>query len=280
MGRSLMPRLDALGEPVVLLGRHPPTPGQGARTYLHWDLDDPAVPSLPRSAVIVHLAAYIPADHHALDEAEACLRRNALATLRLLVAADACGATRFVHVSTGNLYGPGRQPAREEDQLMPQAASAYLTSKLAAEAYVASVASSLPRTVLRPSSIYGPGMSSGVVLAFAQRLRRSERVEVRDGGAHTSDFVHVDDVAAAVVAAAVGRVDGAVNVGSGRLVSTLQVARTMAEIAGRPDLVEVTGPPARPGGFRSLDVSRLRTELGIEPRGLEAGLRALLDGAA
>ncbi|TIC80652.1 NAD-dependent epimerase/dehydratase family protein [Nocardioides sp. GY 10113] len=137
--------------------------------------------------------------------------------------------------------------------------SSYAASKVAQENYAAAWARQAPGAVvsLRYHNVYGPGMPrdtpyAGVAAIFRSALARGEAPRVFEDGGQVRDFVRVDDVAAAnlaaveaVATAAPGWCD-AFNVCSGHPVTIAEVARLLAGDRGpRP---EVTGE------FRAGDV--------------------------
>ncbi|HLR85714.1 MAG TPA: NAD-dependent epimerase/dehydratase family protein, partial [Nocardioidaceae bacterium] len=129
---------------------------------------------------------------------------------------------------------------------------------------------------LRYHNVYGPGMPadtpySGVAAIFRTALERGEAPRVFEDGAQTRDFVHVDDVARANVAA-LERLDDhdvgvhAYNICSGTPYTIGDMARTLSDAAGG-------SPPVVTGEYRSFDVrhvvaspQRARTRLGFEAR--------------
>lgn len=287
VGRRLIAQLQAAGHAVRALVR-PGTTLAGIECA-PWSLDDGATgaaAALAGATGLVHLAAYIPADHGRLAEAEACWRRNALATLQLVEAAAEAGVGHVVHTATGNAYARQDRPVRENDPLYPSArATAYLASKLAGEIYADAIgrARDVPVAVLRLSAVYGPGMvAAGMVPTFAQRLARGDTVVLDSGGRYQVDLVHVDDVVAAIAAALAGRARGPYNVGSGQAVTSLEVATILARAAGRdpdaPAVIEVRGDRAGGpvAGFAPLAIERARADLGYRPRSAADGLAGAL----
>jgi nucleoside-diphosphate-sugar epimerase len=78
------------------------------------------------------------------------------------------------------------------------------------------------------------------------------------------DFLHVEDVAAAVLAVARSGVTGPVNVGSGEPVTVRALVETIGSIVGRPDLLAFGALPDRPGDppFVCADNRRLVDDCG------------------
>jgi UDP-glucose 4-epimerase len=85
--------------------------------------------------------------------------------------------------------------------------------------------------------VYGPGEPPGrLVSDVALSLTRNRPIET-SSGVQKRDFMYVDDVASAFVAALVRRWDGAFNIGSGTAFSVGEVLDTLARISGRPELI-------------------------------------------
>ena len=270
IGRRLIEPLRAAGYRVHALER--PT----------FDLERPIMAdAFAGATTLVHAAAYVPRSMAAPNEAERCWRVNALGTQLLLSAAVAAGVARVVHVSTGNAYRPAPTGVDEHAALYPSArAPYYLTSKVSGEVFADHFhqLGKLRVAILRPSSVYGPGMGdSGLIPTFARRLRGGERITVQDGGRYQVDLVHVDDVVAAIVGAVSREATGPFNVGAGRAATTLEVAGALACLSGRDETaIEVVGDPTGTEllGFAALEIGRARAELGYAPRALVEGLRS------
>ncbi|HWS92261.1 MAG TPA: NAD-dependent epimerase/dehydratase family protein [Mycobacterium sp.] len=151
----------------------------------------------------------------------------------------------------------------EDAALRPR--SLYAASKTAQEHYALAWSEATGGSVvaLRYHNVYGPGMPrdtpySGVAAIFRSALENGEPPEVFEDGGQMRDFVHVDDVAAANLAAAssVADRDGftAVNVCSGRPISILEVAAALC-LARRDSRGSVS--PVITGQYRSGDVRHI-----------------------
>jgi dTDP-L-rhamnose 4-epimerase len=150
--------------------------------------------------------------------------------------------------------------------------SLYAASKAAQEHYALAWAEATQGGViaLRYHNVYGPGMPrdtpySGVAAIFRSALEKGVPPQVFEDGGQMRDFVHVDDVAAANVAA-VNRVStgfAAANVCSGEPISIRAVAQALARASGGPS-PEVTGQ-YRSGDVRHIvaDPARARQMLGF-----------------
>jgi dTDP-L-rhamnose 4-epimerase len=146
----------------------------------------------------------------------------------------------------------------EDAALRPR--SLYAASKTAQEHYALAWSESTGGSVvaLRYHNVYGPGMPrdtpySGVAAIFRSAIERGEPPAVFEDGGQMRDFVHVDDVAAANLAAVAADGDGfaAANVCSGQPISILEVATALCD--SRQDAVE----PLITGQYRSGDVRHI-----------------------
>jgi UDP-glucose 4-epimerase len=273
----------AEGHFVRALVRDPRRVGIDGAESLAWDAKAwDATALLDGCDAVVHVAAHIPKNMADPGEARTCVEVNALGTLSLLESAARAGVGRFVHFSSGNVYLPRDGAVAEDAPAFPAArAPYYLGSKLLADVYVehARRAQRIEGAILRVSSVYGPGMGeAGLVPTFARRLRAGQMLEVADGGRFASDLVFVDDVVEGAVRVLAAKAQGIFNIGSGQLSTVLDVARTMARLAGRNDALAIAAPADGPvnSGFAPLDIERARRELGYAPRTLAQGLEAYL----
>jgi dTDP-L-rhamnose 4-epimerase len=160
----------------------------------------------------------------------------------------------------------------EDAPLRPR--SLYAASKVAQEHYALAWAESSGGSVvaLRYHNVYGPNMPrdtpySGVAAIFRSQLEAGDAPRVFEDGGQMRDFVHVDDIAAANVAAVGAALDGfsAFNVCSGRPISILEVATELCRERGdlspavtgqyrRGDVRHIVADPARASevlGFRA-----------------------------
>jgi nucleoside-diphosphate-sugar epimerase len=126
---------------------------------------------------------------------------------------------------------------------------------------------------------YGPfEQPERLVPSVARSLLAGEPAAV-SAGTQVRDFLHVTDCGAALAALVGGTVTGPVNVGSGHGSPVADVARTIARIVGREDLLRIGALPTRDEAPRVVaDTVRLRDEVGVVPRyELEDGLRDAVD---
>jgi UDP-glucuronate 4-epimerase len=209
------------------------------------------------------------------------LRRNVLASQRLFDAAAAAG-TRVVFASSSSVYGDAERYPTPEDAV-PQPISPYGVTKLACEQLVSAYTRSdgLEAVVLRLFTVYGPRQRPD--MAFARII-----AALAEGGTFelfgdvSRGCTFVGDVVEASVAAMERAPAGAVyNVGGGAEATMREAIAVCERVSGRS--LDVRFRRAAPGDARrtSADSSRIRAELGWQPRvGLEPGLRAQWEWAS
>jgi nucleoside-diphosphate-sugar epimerase len=115
--------------------------------------------------------------------------------------------------------------------------------------------------------LYGPGETSGrLVSDVAKSLIAGKEVEVGEG-LQRRDFIHVDDVAGAFVAALLSDYAGAFNIGSGSAGRVRDIVGRLAEISGRPDLIRwgAKPTPANEPPLIEADIATLKSRIGFSP---------------
>lgn len=97
-------------------------------------------------------------------------------------------------------------------------------------------------------------------------LLRGQHAELT-AGTQVRDFLHVEDVGSAIATVATSTLTGIVNIGSGTGMTVRQIAETIGELTGRPDLLAFGAKPMPPHDppFVVADTTRLRS-LGWHPR--------------
>jgi UDP-glucose 4-epimerase len=234
--------------------------------------------------VVYHFAARVsvpesisyPRDYNAV---------NVGGTVALMEAMRDVGVRRVVMASSGAVYGDlGEQPLRES--ITPNPRSPYAVSKLSAEYYVRTIGGlwGIETVSLRIFNAYGPGQHlppshPPVVPYFLRQSTRGGTLVVHGDGSQTRDYVYVDDVVKAMVAASTApNINGLViNVGSGvgTSVSDL-VKRVLAVTKGKPEVIynsKTSGGVSRMTADLSLGHEKLNYSPSIK---LDDGLRFTL----
>ncbi len=211
---------------------------------------------------------------------------NVGGTVSLVEAIRDVGVKRVVLASSATVYGPQDvQPVRED--YWPHPLVPYAVSKLAAEYYIFALGelNNIETVALRIFNAYGPGQRmppahAPVAPLFVKNVLSGASVVVHGDGSQTRDFVYIDDVVNALIAAATAPdVNRAViNVGSGRETSIQQLIEAVGQVTRRQP--EVIHNRQQSGGSDRLvaDLTRARQLLGYQPKvTLKEGLRQLLD---
>lgn len=239
-------------------------------------------------AVVVHLAAWTagrgrPGDPEAW---RLSLRVNLEGTLNLLLALAPRAAALSRIVRTGGMeeYGDGPVPFREDQR--ERAVSPYSAGQVAATQVAHALAAQwgLPLVTVRPSLVYGPGQDESFFLPSLVRACVENRDFPMTSGAQTADFVFVDDVVEALLAAATrdGLAGEIVNAGSGREIALRDLAERVVALSGTRAKLLLGARPGRSGesARRFTDSSKAARLLGWTARtALDEGLRRLIESA-
>ena len=210
---------------------------------------------------------------------------NVGGTVSVMEAMRDVGVKRLVFTSSGAIYGDQqRQPIQE--LLAPDPRSPYAVSKLAAEHYIATIGRlwGVETVSLRIFNAYGPGQQlpaahPPVIPQFIKQVLGGGSIVIHGDGSQTRDFVYVEDVVDALVAAATApNVDRQViNVGSGIETSIDALAKAVGRVTARdPHLLHVGAQDAGVSRMCA-DLTRARELLNFTPKVfLEEGLRRTL----
>ncbi len=184
--------------------------------------------------------------------------------------------------------GRPMRPASTHEDLPPAPASVYASTKLMQEWLLTQgfAGQVIEPVILRFQNVYGPGQSlrnpyTGVLSIFCQQILEGKTLDIFEDGEIVRDFVFVDDVVDAVLAAAAAAEapNVAVNIGSGETASILDAARVLLQLlrGGDEGGYRITGN-FRAGDVRHAvaDIARAEALLGWSPKtSLADGLEAL-----
>jgi UDP-glucose 4-epimerase len=250
------------------------------------DVRDPAA---VRSAMrgidaVLHLAALrITACAAAPREA---LQVMCHGSFNVVEAAHAAGVKRVVAASSASVYGQAEQFPTREDHHPWGNDTWYGTGKLMLEGLLRAYHAmhGLNGVALRYFNVYGPRMDTEgayteVLIRWMERIAGGQPPLIHGDGSQSMDFVHVQDIARANVAALRADCDsGAFNIASGTETRLADLARTLLEAMDSP-LSPVFGPPraVSPVTRRLADTSQARQVLGFQAQvALDEGLRDLV----
>ena len=228
---------------------------------------------------VFHLAAQPGVRGSWGDEFGIYLRDNVFATQRLFQAISGA-EIRVVLASTSSIYGnAARYPTREDLPLSP--ISPYGVTKLACERLAECYAEcfGLNAVALRYFTVYGPSQRPDMAFArITEALVKGEPFTIYGTGEQSRDFTYVGDAVSATIAAMEHAPPGRVyNVGGGSEASLRAVIEIFERLSTRT--LDVSYTEAAAGDVRrtAADTTRIRSEVGWEPKtSLESGLASHL----
>jgi dTDP-glucose 4,6-dehydratase len=225
-----------------------------------------------RPQIIVHFAAE---SHVTRSESKPgrFFQTNVEGTRSLLEAAISCGARRFVHISTDEVYGPILEGAFREHDKLPgtgSATSPYAQSKALADDLVRSYSDRIEVVVARPTNAFGAWQYPEKAFPrWVTRALRGESILVWGDGLYVRQWLYAEDLARAVLLLLhEGAAGETYNVGAVHdpEITNLALARwIVSHLRLDPSIVEMTGYD-RPDHDRryAVDSSKVRS-LGWEP---------------
>jgi dTDP-glucose 4,6-dehydratase len=247
-------------------------------TFVHGSiLDADLVDSLLREhTAVVHFAAESHVDR-SFSAAGAFLSTNVLGTQTLADAAMRHGISKFVHVSTDEVYGPLLEgAATEADPLRPTVP--YAASKAASDLIALSYHRTygVPVCVTRSSNNYGPCQyPEKIIPLFTTRLLRGEPVTLHGRGQHVRNWIHVNDNCAGIELVLRAGTPGEVyNIGGGTDLTSKELTGELLRLCGA-DWDSVTYIPDRQANDLrySMVWDKIARQLGYKPRkSFEQGL--------
>ena len=209
------------------------------------------------------------------------VKRNVLATQRVLEAARDASVWKVVYASSSSVYGNAETYPTVET-LRPQPVSPYGVTKLAAEHLCELYRyEGLPTVSLRFFTVYGPGQRPD--MAFSRLVdcaMTGQPFLLYGDGEQSRDFTYVDDVVNAVRLSALSPWTGVANIGGG---SRTTMNRVIDLVSGLARSVDVVRLPVQRGDVRhtAADTTVAREAFGYAPTvPLEEGLARMVKAAA
>ena len=223
---------------------------------------------LPGHDVVVNFAAETHVDR-SIHGPQDFVVTNVVGTQSLL---DAClrhGIPRTVHIGTDEVYGSIDEGSWDEQRpLEPN--SPYSASKAGSDLLVRSFhrTHGLNASITRCSNNYGPyHFPEKVIPLFVTNLIDGKQVPLYGTGENVRDWLHVDDHTRGIAMVLVsGRAGEIYNIGGGTELTNLELTQLLLDSTGR-DWSAVDRVQDRKGhDLRySVDISKIRSELGYEP---------------
>jgi UDP-glucose 4-epimerase len=278
LGRQITGTLRAAGHPVIVCGR-----ASAGEVDSIWDIAQHEAPQPDcQPEVVVHAAARVGSYQQPLAEAGPLMAVNVLGTLRVARWCVARGVRRLIIVSSAIVYGEWQgAPKSEVDPVKPWVAGAYAVSKWCGEQVAELVKpAGCELTVLRLSSLYGPGYRRGLIQRLLQEGRETGAICLQPPFDDAFDLQHVVDAAHTVSRAVESSQTGLWNLGSGKLAAIRELAEICAGQTGA-QLTFADALPARPGRILNwMNDQAARSELGHGNQvSLEQGIAEIASAA-
>ena len=259
-------------------------------TFVHASINDAEMVDevLAGAHTVLHLAAESHVDR-SIQGAQPFFITNVLGTQQLLESSRRGGVSKFVHVSTDEVYGSIDEGSWREDHIL-EPNSPYSASKagsdLAALAYHTTFG--LDVRVTRCSNNYGPRQyPEKVIPLFVSNLIDGMKVPLYGDGLNVRDWLHVDDHCQGILKVLEGGRSGEIyNIGGGTELTNYEITLKLLELCGAStDMIEPVADRLGHDRRYSVDCTKISTELGYQPlipfeAGLEATVRWYYDNEA
>ena len=272
VGRETVKLLQRSGYAVTVLDKAEKPEDFVNVKYIRGDLQNAAkcVVACAGQDFVIHLAAK-PRIPESFIDPDSYFDDNVTGTKNILTAASAVGVRKFVYCSSSSIYGnnpPPHKPYHKPDPL-----NYYAMTKLFGEHLCKQYKNmfNLDYTILRFFTVYGPEQpgcdAKGLMIAkFARLAKEGKPLTVHGDGELRRDYIHVSDVAAAIIAAVETRVKSEIfNVGTGHNISVNSVVDILREFV--PD-VQVENIDTLKGYAKETlaDISKAKKLLGWSPK--------------
>lgn len=231
---------------------------------------------------VVHFAAESHVDR-SISDPEAFVRANVFGTLQLLEAAKRHQISKFIHVSTDEVYGSLGNTGyfTEESPLAPN--SPYSASKAGSDMLVRAYAHTygMPVVITRCSNNYGPRQfPEKLIPTIILRALHDEPIPVYGDGMYVRDWLYVTDHCAAIDASLrAGKAGEVYNIGGHNERTNIDIVKMILQVLDKPEsLISFTSD--RPGHDKryAIDPAKSERELGWRPTvNLERGMQKTID---
>ncbi len=231
---------------------------------------------------VVHFAAESHVDR-SIYEPAASIETNVKGTFVLLQVARKQSISRFLHISTDEVYGD-IEPGKFADENSPiQPSSPYSSSKASSDLLVKSYVRTygFPALITRSSNNYGPYQFPEKFLPLMiTNALDNKPLPIYGDGKQERDWLHVEDNCKGVLAVLErGRIGEVYNLGGSDIVENLTIARQLLRLIGKPETL-LSYVKDRPGHDRryALKCDKAERELSWKPLiTLEDGFRQTID---
>lgn len=279
IGSHLLIRLCEMGAHVHAVSRaQQPETNLNIQWYQGDLADLPTARSLMKAVkpqVIYHLASHVVGARGA-EAIVPTFQCNLATTVNLLTAAQTIGCDRFI------LCGSLEEPSSNASEVVPS--SPYAVTKWASSAYARMFHAlyQFPAVILRVFMVYGPGQRDlNKLIPYVIGSLLKGNVPELTSGQRAIDWIYVDDVVEAFLAAALAENVGGktIDIGSGKTETVRGLVRTLARLMENEEAPSFgTRPDRLLEQVRVADLHAAETFLRWAPQvSLDEGLKRTID---
>jgi dTDP-glucose 4,6-dehydratase len=231
---------------------------------------------------VIHFAAESHVDR-SIYEPTPVIQTNVMGTFVLLEVARKVSVSRFVHVSTDEVYGDISSGEFADEHFPLQPSSPYSASKAASDLLVRSYVRTykFPAVITRSSNNYGPyQFPEKFVPLMVTNALGDKALPIYGDGKQQRDWLHVQDNCRGILTVLEkGELGEVYNIGGLDFEENLALVRRILNLTGKPKRL-LSYVQDRPGHDRryALNCKKIETELGWRPAiSLEEGLRQTIN---
>ncbi len=244
--------------------------GSGNYEFVHGDIDDldKVVEVMRGCDAVINFAAESHVDR-SINSGREFMLTNVVGTQTLLEAARYVVPSRFIHVSTDEVYGSRNKGSfSEKDPLAPS--SPYSASKAGADLVCQAYRTTygVATIITRSSNNFGPYQYPEKLIPLLITNALEDRpLPIYGDGKNVRDWIYVEDNCAGIDAVLHrGDVGKIYNIGGGNEVENIEIANRILKVMGKSDSL-ITFVPDRLGHDRRYSIDSSRTaKLGWAPR--------------
>ena len=270
IGTELVQQLHNKGYEITILDKQEKPIGLDHVKYIQGDLSSPArcVMACAGQDYVIHLAAKARIPESFINP-DAYFDANVTGTRNILTAASAVGIRKFVYAGSSSVYGNNVAPNKPTHK--PDPLNYYAMSKLFGEHLCKQykIMFDLNYNIMRFFTVYSENQPTSLMFGkFAELVKNGKPVTIHGDGEMRRDYIHVSDVASALIASIESKVkNDTFNVGTGNNISVNAVVDILREYA--PDLEAVN--VEKPKGYAPetlADISKTKNLLHWSPNTL------------
>ena len=225
---------------------------------------------LSGSGVLIHLAGQVSPDSTSMGEGNIRTTENLVSKVRKHQ------VKRIIFSSTVAVYGSSSNEKlfKESDICNPD--TEYGLSKFKAEEIIKKLCKEIgiQYTMLRFSSLYGPGNNKGLVYNLCTDLTNKGMITVYGDGRQKRDLVWGDDAARVLLVALEQNLKGVYNIGAGNNYSILDIISILEKVSGRKSRIVFKKPDTSKMSNIFYSIEKIKKETGWMPKmTIEEGLK-------